>query len=426
MRILLYGLNYAPELTGIGKYSGEMAEWLAQRGHEVRVVTTPPYYPEWKVDAPYRWWAYRVERGVVRVYRCPLYVPQRPSGLTRLVHLLSFAVSSSPLLLRLAFWRPDVVMTVEPAFFCAPGTLLTAWLTGAASWLHVQDFELDAAFELGFLPAKGRVHRWALAVERWLLRRFSRVSTISQNMVDRLIAKGVAPERALLFPNWVNVDQIVPETGHNAMRAQLGIGADKIVLLYSGNMGMKQGLELLPELAQRLAGDPRMHFVFCGNGAFRPQLEMLVAGLGNVTLLRLQPLERLSELLSAADIHLLPQRAGAADLVMPSKLTGMLASGRPVIATAVPGTQVALALEGCGIAVEPGNTDQVVEAILFLAASPGTRARMGAAARQHALEHMGRDGVLGRFETYLQQAARDPVVPQRSGKTRDTHDTVET
>ncbi|HSY01424.1 MAG TPA: glycosyltransferase, partial [Acidobacteriaceae bacterium] len=119
MRILLLGLNYAPELTGIGKYSGEMMEWLAGRGHEVRVVTTPPYYPAWQVWAGYRWWQYRreVSSAGVGIWRCPIWVPKKPGGLTRILHLGSFALSSVPVMLGQAAWGPEVVITVEPAFF---------------------------------------------------------------------------------------------------------------------------------------------------------------------------------------------------------------------------------------------------------------------------------------------------------------------
>jgi colanic acid biosynthesis glycosyl transferase WcaI len=427
LRILLHGINYSPELTGIGKYSGEMAEWLAAQGHHVRVVTAPPYYPAWQVRKDYKAWSYRLERGAdggarhraddgaqysaVRVYRCPLFVPRSPSSWSRLLHLLSFTASSLPIMLAQVFWRPDVVLTVEPALFCAPATLLTAWLSRAASWLHVQDFEVDAAFDLGFLPRKGVIHNLAERLEQFFMRHFTGVSTVSLSMLRRLPAKGVPAEKTVLFPNWVDVDSIAPLNGNNAFREQLGLGRDKTVLLYTGNMGMKQGLEILPELAQRLIREERLHFLFCGDGAFRPQLEALLAGLPNVSLLPLQPLSRLCELLSAADIHLLPQRSDAADLVMPSKLTGMLASGRPVIATAAAGTQVAIAIDGCGIAVEPGDTAGVVAAIRRLAASPQERASMGAAARRHAVEFMSKEAVLRRFEAQLCSAIKVAALP---------------
>src|SRR6185437_11583549 len=144
-----------------------------------------------------------------------------------------------------------------------------------------------------------------------------------------------------------------------------------------------------------------MRFVFCGDGAYREQLERGVAGLANITFLPLQPVERLNELLNLADIHLLPQRAGAADLVMPSKLTGMLASGRAVIATAAAGTQIASAVEGHGMVVAPGDVEAMAQAALLLAENAALRNRMGDAARGFAVRELARDPVLLRFEAAL-------------------------
>ncbi len=404
MRILVYGINHAPELTGIGKYTGEMAEWLAGQGHEVRVVTAPPYYPAWQVCDGYQAGRYKTEQFQgATVYRCPLWVPSQPSGLKRLLHLFSFALTSLPVMLAQTAWRPEVVFTVEPAFFCAPVALFTAGLIGQPAWLHVQDFEIDAAFDLGLLPANGRIHRFALAFEQAFTRRFRRVSSISPNMVRRSLTKGVAPARAVLFPNWVDVDAVHPVRGENAFRKQLGLSPDQVLLLYSGNMGGKQGLEILGPLAQHFAADPRVRFLFCGDGAFRPQLEQIVQGMKNVSLLPLQPVERLNELLNAADIHLLPQKADAADLVMPSKLTGMLSSGRPVIATAAEGTQVAEVVRGRGLAVPAGDRNALYQAVTLLVENREQRLQMGTAARAYAVENLGKEQVLRRFEVELQQ-----------------------
>lgn len=408
----MYGLNYAPELTGIGKYTGEMCSWLAARGHEVHVVSAPPYYPEWRIREDYRGGLYRTEQaaGEPTVYRTPLYVPAQPSGLKRVLHLASFMLGSLPSLLRQIFWKPDVVFTVEPTFFCAPLALFVAKLSGAASWLHVQDFEVDAAFDLGLLPAEGAVHSLALALENFFTGAFTRVSSISKKMVERLEAKGVTPARIVFFPNWVDVQSVHPLDGANEFRRELGLDA-KVVVLYSGNMGNKQGLELLAPLARSFAPggsgeDASVHFLFCGDGAFRPQLEELVAGLANVTLLPLQPIERLNELLNVADIHLLPQRAGAADLVMPSKMTGMLASGRPVLATAEAGTQVAMVVdEGltpCGVVVPAEDHVALCAALARLAADAAVRVRLGQNAREYAVRYLGREQVLLQFERDLQ------------------------
>lgn len=418
MRILIYGLNYAPELTGIGKYTGEMAVWLAERGHEVRVVTAPPYYPAWRIRDDYRGVWYRTEKapGQPLVHRTPLYVPERPTGIKRIVHLVSFMLGSFPVMVRQAFWQPDVVFTVEPTFFCAPLTLFIAKCAGAACWLHVQDFEVDAAFELSLLPAQGPVHDGALRIEKFFIYAFDRVSGISSRMVDRALAKGMPADRVVLFPNWVDVDTIYPldpaARGSNSFRRELaprvpGI-EDKIVLLYSGNMGAKQGLELLAPLADSFAADPRVHFVFCGDGAFRSRLEALVSGHPNVTLLPLQPLDRLNDLLNSADVHLLPQKASAADLVMPSRLSAMMASGRPVIATAHPGTQVAQVVQGRGLAIPAEDAAALHAAVLLLVEDQELRLHLGRAAREYAVAHLGKQQVLDQFELDLMALARRP------------------
>lgn len=406
MRILLHGINYSPELTGIGKYTGEMAEWLAEQGHEVRVVTAPPYYPAWKVRSDYSARKYVVEDGAVKVYRCPLYVPEQPSALSRLLHLFSFTLTSLPVMLQQVAWQPDVTLTVEPSFFCAFSTLVTSYLTNAVSWLHVQDFEIDAAFDMGFLHDKGPMPRYVYRLESAIMRQFDRVSTISPKMISQLRQKQVEYDRTILFPNWVDIAVVHPLDRVSHLRTRLGLTAGKIVLMYSGNMGMKQGLEILPTLAQWFAADSRIHFIFCGDGALRPMMEESVAGFANVTMLPLQPASELNDLLNAADVHLLPQRADAADLVMPSKLTGMLASGRPIIATAARGTQVAIAIEGCGIAVEPGDTAGLMEAVSTLVNSAQLRRELGANARLHAVEHLGKDRVLQRFEAELKALLR--------------------
>lgn len=152
MKILLYGINFAPELTGIGKYTGEMAAWLVSQGHEVRVVTAPPYYPAWAVSPGYSAWRYKTEQWQgVRVLRCPLWVPHQPGGLKRLVHLASFALSSIPALLGQLRWRPQVVWVVEPALFCAPAAMALTRLCGAKAWLREQAIELEAAFSIGLV-----------------------------------------------------------------------------------------------------------------------------------------------------------------------------------------------------------------------------------------------------------------------------------
>lgn len=400
MRILLYGINFAPELTGIGKYTGEMAAWLAEHGHEVRVVTAPPYYPEWKVRQGYSTWRWRTERGAaLGVWRCPLWVPRNAGGLKRMLHLASFALTSLPVVLRHAFWRPQLVWVVEPTLGCAPVAAFVAALGGGKSWLHIQDFEVDAAFSMGLLKGAGP-RRALLAAERWLMRRFDRVSTISGRMMDLARSKGLRDGQLVFFPNWVDISLVRPQA-QSGYRQELGIPGDAFVALYSGNMGNKQGLEILAEAARLLQGDARVQFVFCGDGTGKQDLVRRCEGLSNVKFLPLQPLRRLSDLLALADVHLLPQRADAADLVMPSKLGGMVASGRAVLATAAPKTELAEVVSrraACGVVVPPEDAEAFAAALLQLAGDPDGRARMGANGRAFAERELERDAVLREFE----------------------------
>jgi len=399
LRLLIYGLNHAPEPTGIGKFTGEMAAWLAARGHDVRVVTAPPYYPDWRIARGYGGFRWRREEiAGARVYRCPLYVPARPRGLTRLLHLVSFALTSFPVALWQAIaFRPELLITVAPALISAPGAWLAARLGRAKALLHIQDFEVDAAFALGIVSG-GVLRRLALGLESWLLRRFDLVSSITPAMVQRLADKGVPVERRLLFPNWVDTAEIHP--AESELRQSLALPGDAVVALYAGNMGEKQGVETLAETAAALGGSP-VHLLLAGAGAARRRLEAATSGMAQVHWLPVQPAGRLNDLLSAADIHLLPQRADAADLVMPSKLAFMLASGRPVVAGAAAGTAVARAVEGAGLVVPPGDGIAMAAAVEALARDPERRRVLGEAARARAVADWDREAILGRFEQAL-------------------------
>jgi colanic acid biosynthesis glycosyl transferase WcaI len=403
VNILLHGLNYSPEEIGIGKYSGEMVAELADRGHSWTVVTTPPYYPHWEIGNGFSGCYYQSESSPnIHVVRCPLWVPRKVNGWKRIVHLASFGISSIPVVLWQAIKRrPDVIVTVEPAAFCMPTTWLAAKLCGAKAWLHVQDFEVDAAFELGILKQPW-LKKIVSAVEAFMMRRFDRVSSISPKMIERLSEKGVQPDRIRSFPNWVDCDSMRPLENARALRAQFGLPADKCIALYAGNVGAKQGLDLIVEAAKQSAHLTDLHFVICGHGAAYESIQNAAQGVANLQLLPVQPFEVFNALMNCADIHLLPQRGDAADLVMPSKLTGMLATGRPVVACASPGTQIAEVVQGRGLVVAPGDVDAFREAVVTLASQPEKSCEYGRQAREYAVQHLGKHAILAAFEAELE------------------------
>lgn len=408
MRILIVSLNYAPELTATGKYTGEMAELLASRGHHVDAIAGMPHYPEWAVRSEYR------GRGLTRehlngvtVLRTPHAVPRadRVSASARILMESSFSFASLFWWMRI-FFRPryDAVIAVCPPMQDA----VMPWLYGLirrVPWVfHIQDFQVDAAIRLNMLRV-GVVGRLLYAIENFLLKRASRVSTITPSMLKRAVEKGCDPRRTWLVPNWADISAVVPGSRQNAFRRELGLGDEHTLVLYAGGMGAKQGLEVVVEAAAALRDDRTLRFAMVGTGADRPRLEAMAAasGLDNLQFLPVQPAERLSEMLAAGDIHLVIQRAEAADLVMPSKLANILAAGRPALATASPGTALHETLHGydCGVTVEPENVDELVRALQELAADDSARRRMGVNARAYAEKYLSRDAILGRFEEQL-------------------------
>jgi colanic acid biosynthesis glycosyl transferase WcaI len=407
MKLLVLSMNHSPELTGIGKYTGEMVDGLAARGHEVHIVCAPPYYPAWQLGSGYRAWRYTTEtpRPGVTVHRCPLWVPSQPNASKRLLHQASFALSSAPVLLGLALrWRPQVVMAVAPATLAAPAAWLAARLSGARAWLHVQDLELDAAFKLGFLRG-ARVQRFCQGLERALMGAFDRTSTISRRMLRQLACKGVDLSRATLLPNWVDLRSVDPvrcAESAQALRAQLGIDPSQKVLLFSGTMNRKQGLDVLVQAAALLQHRSDIVFLLCGQGEMRAPLEEAARDLPQVRFLDLRPAHELGALLTMADMHLLPQLRNAADLVLPSKLGGMLASGRPVIAAADEGSEIAMLVQHAGWRVEPESASSFASAIARLCDDEALRLRLGSAGRYLAERKLGGDAVLDQLCLELQ------------------------
>jgi colanic acid biosynthesis glycosyl transferase WcaI len=400
MKILVCGINYAPDLIGIAKYTSEMCEWLAARGHEVKVVTAAPYYPDWEVPKPYSARKYTSEIiGNVAITRCPFYVPKTPTGLRRILHHMSFAVSSGVVALATAVrFQPDIVLTIAPSIMSAPSAWLAARCSGAKAWLHVQDFEIDAAFGLDFVTGN-ELQRIALWFESVLLRRFDRVSSISTKMVSRLHAKGVSSDSLVEFRNWAGDTR---KPANDSERSVFDFPGSKTVLLYSGNMGTKQGLEFIVKAARELeASRNDILFVFCGSGPMRNRLIDESKDLRNVQFLDLQAPDRISALLRCADIHLLPQRAEAADCVLPSKLGGMFASGRPVIAMASPDSQLADEVEGAGLVVPPGDVPALVSAILTLTDNTKRRTELGVGAQATASRRWDKQTILDDFEKEL-------------------------
>jgi len=399
MRILLVGINYAPDLIGVAKYNTELCESLVGEGHEVRVITAPPYYPAWKIPAAFKSSYFR-SRDVdgVRVTRTPIYVPGHPSGVRRLVHHASFALTSAaPVVFEALSWRPDVMIAVAPSLMSAALVSFVARRVGAKSWLHVQDFEVDAAFDLGLLRNPS-LRKRMLRVEAAILKSFDNVSTISRAMVERLRIKGLRPDKTAEVRNWIDTTAICPGPRATTYRQQLNLAASDIVGLYSGTMSNKQGLELVIEAAIGLErSHPHIHFILAGEGPHKMRLQQLAGGHRNIHFLGLQPKDSFNQLMATADFHLIPQKAEAADLVLPSKLGAIFASARPVIAMAEEGTGLAAEVTNAGLVIPPGDSSALEVAICQLSEAPALREHYGEEGRRRALDRWDRRTIVRRW-----------------------------
>lgn len=363
-RVLVYGMNYAPEMAGVGRYTGEIAQHLAISGGDVTVVTTPPHYPGWKVLPGYsNRYSRTIENGIP-VVRAPLILREQMKGIWRLLAPLSFAVYSAPIVVwQIIKQRPSVVFCVEPTLFAAPMAQFAAKLVGARTILHAQDLEVDAAFAVGHLGSRRWLKKIGFAFEVFALKRFDQVITISNRMAEKLEEKGVSPSRLTVVRNWVDLSHIYPLPEASPYRTELGFSPKDFVVLYSGNIGAKQGLNVLLDAAESLEDLRHVRFVVAGAGPLKAQLTARYGRLRNVSFLPFQPEAKLNAFLNMADLHVLPQDKGAADLVLPSKLGGMLASGRSVLVTADEGTELVEFLKDAVTIVPPGDATALAEKI---------------------------------------------------------------
>ena len=407
MRLAVYSLNYWPEPTGIPYYNTGMCRWLAQRlGWQVSISTGLPHYPWWEVPAEYVARDYRNGRGDqhidgVRIARVRHYVPAPPpSGAGRVRLDLSWLLAT--------LWRgadqrhrPQAVVVVAPPFLVG---LLGLWL--ARRWrvpviYHVQDLQIEAALELGMLPRA--LTTVLLAAERFILRRVDLVTTISPAMQAAITAKTATRRPVAMFPNWANTTTMRPWIGANRFRAAWSLPDDGQVVVYSGNIGRKQGLEILIRAAAKLPS--RVRVVIAGSGSERGELERLAAAEapGRVLFQDLVAAADLPEFLSAADVHVIVQRGSVAGAVMPSKLINIMAVARPVVVTAIPDSDLAQAVEraGCGLVVAPENPAALAEGLTQALADPAMCARRGAAGHAWVTSELGANRILARFAARL-------------------------
>ncbi|MDB9339954.1 MULTISPECIES: glycosyltransferase family 4 protein [Cyanophyceae] len=400
MRILIYSYNYYPEPIGIAPLMTELAEGLSKRGHQVRVITAMPNYPERQIYEAYRGkWYLNEYKNNVQIQRSYIWIRPQPNLLDRVLLDASFVVTS--FLPALFGWRPDVILSTSPSLpVCVPAALL-GWLRACPVVLNLQDILPEAAIHVGLLKNKLLIKVFA-ALEQFAYHTASKISVIADGFVENLLSKGVAPDKIEQIPNWVDVNFIRPSSQkNNSFRAAHNLNG-KFVVLYSGNIGLTQGLETVIKAASGLRHIQDIAFVIVGEskGLQRLQKNCLDCGADNVLLLPLQPRKQLPQMLAAADVGLIVQKQNVVSFNMPSKIQLLLASGRALVASVPESGTAAKAVRqsGGGVIVPPEDPKALATAILDLYKHPEKVKELGVNSRQYAMEQYAFEQALNQYE----------------------------
>lgn len=366
--LIVYGINFAPELTGIGKYTSDMVDWLVEKNVKCTVVTSFPYYPYWQIQKPYKGLFYKKEvnnNGLLTIYRCPMYVPKKATGFKRILHEASFLISSFFVFVYLIF-KPKIatIFCVAPPFHLGLVAIIYKFIKGATITYHVQDLQIEAAKKLNMVKGKMLLAIFS-KIELFIFKNVDEISSISKNMVSKLIIQ--SNKNVSFFPNWVDNKSFFPIEANKFNRKKWGFKENDKIVLYSGSIGEKQGLGQLIELAQFYQSNENIKFIVASSGSYSIKLKNEVNELEitNIYFLPLQAKEVYNEFLNIADVHLILQKKNAADLVMPSKLTTLMAIGGLTIISSEKGTELYEIINNnkLGILVEPENINELKIAI---------------------------------------------------------------
>jgi colanic acid biosynthesis glycosyl transferase WcaI len=408
VRILVLGINYWPEQTGIAPFTTGRCEYLAACGHEVIVCTTLPYYPEWRIAPVYkRRFLVHEERNGVTILRSRIYVPQRVNSPRRVLHESSFVAAS--ILRALVQRRPDAMLVVSPPLGLALSAVILSRRWGIPYVFHVPDLQPDAAVDLGML-AMGPFVRGLYALERLAYRNAALISTLTEPMRQRIISKGIPADKVKLFSDWAAPEffRIALEDQGAGFRRVQGLD-DSFLVLHSGNMGLKQGLEVVLDAAELSRGDAGIDYLLVGDGAAHAFLEKRAAAraLSNVHFMPLQPRAEFMGLLAATDVSLITQQRVVANTVFPSKTLTLMAAGRPVIASVNTESEVARVVRNAraGLVVEPENPSALFDAVKKLRNDAHERHAMSIRAREYAQAHWDRNRILAQTTAQLEALA---------------------
>lgn len=384
-RIVIVGINYAPEPTGSAPYTAGMAEMLSAAARSVDVVCGIPHYPTWRVEPADRRRLRRCEqRNGVAVHHLRHFVPGRQDAIRRVAWEATFAGHAAGYRLPNP---PDLVIASTPSLGGAAVGARLAARHGVPLGVVVQDLVGQGVRQSG-LAGGARLAGLAGRVEGALLRRANLIGVVCDSFRAQLGGYGVDPDRVESLPNWTHIG--APSGDAGAIRRRLGWDDGRFVVLHTGNIGLKQDLGNVVAAARISA--PDKHFVLLGDGSQRSVLRKLAAGVANLSFLDPVSASEYPQVLAAADLLLVNERPEVGDMSLPSKLTSYLSAGGPILAAVGIGGACATELaktRGAALVVPAGCPDALAAAVTSLAAAPAARARMGECGRAYAQRHLG-------------------------------------
>lgn len=407
MKILISSINFAPDHSGIALYSTDLPVYFAEKGHEVTMVTGFSYYPKWKKrrEDEGRLFARETYKGV-RVLRGYLYVPEAVNTLKRIVHELSFVFFAGLNFLRAG--RQECIVIISPPLLLGLVGVLFKWLWKAELVFHIQDLQPDAALSLGMVK-KGLMIRTLLKIETFIYRHSTWVATITQGMWKRLREKGIPQEKLGIYYNWIDVAEAGRRRPGGRFREKVGIPEGKFLVAYAGNIGIKQGVDVLVDLAAAMQDVEDLHFLIVGDGADKERLLATARerGLANLSFLPFFGQEDYFDLLQDIEISFVAQKAGTGNVFFPSKLLGIMAMGKPLLVSADPDSELANVIResDSGLVAAAGDIPRLQAHVLELIKSRERLRELGANGRK-TVESFDREVVLSKFlERILRQSA---------------------
>ena len=389
--ITFIGLNYAPEDTAIGLYSTQWVDFLKEKGHNITVITAFPYYPQWEISEEYkkRPTFIKEEINEVKILRYKLYVPKNPTFIKRIIHLLDFTFGSLINLYKIK--QCDLVISVVPFTSSVLLGYIQKKRFKTKLWMHIQDFEFDAALQTGVGNKKNWIYALLFKLEKWLFSKSDIASTISQSMLNRLSQK--TSSKQFYLPNWIDEQQIDPK---NASRHQF-MTSNKLKILYSGNIGDKQDWDVFIDFCNDI-DKSKYEIIIVGNGSKKDWVIEEIRSFSNVTYFEPVPYAELSDLLCSADAHLLFQKPDVIDTVMPSKVLGMMASAKPSVIIGNDNSEVKTIFEESkgGLYFTKYSSNLIIE-MDHLLSNPSLNKKMGKNARNYVIENYSKYQILSRM-----------------------------